>query len=44
MQRNKNLIKLLSGLGVTCSYDEVNLFKYSAAVAVAKESHNIKLN
>jgi hypothetical protein len=43
MRRNKCLIKAMSGFGVTCSYEEVNLFKYSAAVAVAKESQNIRL-
>ena len=33
MCRNKTLIQLLKKYGITCSYEEVLLFKYSAAVA-----------
>ena len=35
MRRNKTLVQLLHEYQVTCSYDEILLFKYSAAVASA---------
>ena len=42
MRRNKSLIHLLHEYNVYCSYDEVLLFKYSAAVAVANSVENVK--
>lgn len=42
MRRNKSLTTLLHNYGVCCSYDEVTLFKYSAAVAVANEVEETK--
>ena len=33
MSRNKTLVQLFHKYGIVCSYDEVLLFKYSAAVA-----------
>lgn len=44
MRRNKSLTILLHRFGVCCSYDEVTLFKHSAAVAVAEEMEEVKFN
>ena len=41
MRRNKSLTTLFHKFGVCCSYDELALFKYSAAVAVAEEVENV---
>ena len=38
LRRNKTLIQLLYKYGITCSYDEILLFKYSAAIASTKTS------
>ena len=44
MWRNKSMITLLHNFGMCCSYDEVTLFKHSAAVAVAEDIEEVKLS
>ena len=44
MRRNKCLTTLLHKFGVCCSYDEVTLFKYSAAVTVAEDLENVRFS
>ena len=42
LRRNTSIITLLNNYRVCCSYDEVKLFKYSAAVAAVEDMGNIK--
>ena len=38
------MITLLNNFGVCCSYNEVTLFKHSAAVAVAEDIEEVKFS
>ena len=44
MRRNKCMTTLLHKFGVCCSYDEVTLFKYSAAVTVTEDLENVRFS